>query len=143
MADRGRGAARGGRGGPIKRSIGGQQASAQAAEKPRREAILDLSKYVDERIRVKFTGGREVTGILKGYDQLLNLVLDDVTEELQCEPTFPHHTIFFTITPILIAVPQPHTRSLGLTVLRGPTITVLNPVDGSEEIANPFLAAEQ
>ena len=24
-----------------------------------------------------------VTGILKGYDQLLNLVLDDVTEELQ------------------------------------------------------------
>ena len=26
-----------------------------------------------------------VTGILKGYDQLLNLVLDDVTEELQCE----------------------------------------------------------
>jgi len=63
-----------------------------------------------------------VTGVLKGYDQLLNLVLDDVTEELQ--------------------LPEPHTRSLGLTVLRGPTITVLNPVDGSEEIANPFLATE-
>ena len=30
-----------------------------AADKPKREAILDLSKYVDERIRVKFTGGRE------------------------------------------------------------------------------------
>lgn len=28
-------------------------------DKPKREAILDLSKYVDERIRVKFTGGRE------------------------------------------------------------------------------------
>jgi len=26
-----------------------------------------------------------VTGILKGYDQLLNLVLDDVTEDLLCE----------------------------------------------------------
>ena len=26
-----------------------------------------------------------VTGILKGYDQLLNLVLDEVTEELQRE----------------------------------------------------------
>ncbi|KDR78362.1 hypothetical protein GALMADRAFT_245513 [Galerina marginata CBS 339.88] len=103
--------------------MGGPQASVSAADKPRREAILDLSKYVDERIRVKFTGGREVTGILKGYDQLLNLVLDDVTEELQ--------------------LPEPHIRSLGLTVLRGPTITVLNPVDGSEEIANPFLAAEQ
>jgi U6 snRNA-associated Sm-like protein LSm7 len=32
------------------------------SDKPKREAILDLSKYVDERIRVKFTGGRE--GIL-------------------------------------------------------------------------------
>lgn len=30
-------------------------------EKPKREAILDLSKYVNERIRVKFTGGREGT----------------------------------------------------------------------------------
>ncbi|KAF5314248.1 hypothetical protein D9619_011780 [Psilocybe cf. subviscida] len=125
MADRGRGAARGGRGGgPMKRPMGGPQpAFQQGADKPRREAILDLSKYVDERIRVKFTGGREVTGILKGYDQLLNIVLDDVTEEVQ--------------------LPEPHTRSLGLTVLRGPTITVLNPVDGSEEIANPFLAVEQ
>lgn len=28
-------------------------------EKPKREAILDLSKYQDQRIRVKFTGGRE------------------------------------------------------------------------------------
>jgi small nuclear ribonucleoprotein (snRNP)-like protein len=29
-----------------------------------------------------------VTGILKGYDQLLNLVLDEVTEELQCASQF-------------------------------------------------------
>ncbi|KAF9813283.1 hypothetical protein IEO21_05667 [Rhodonia placenta] len=92
-------------------------------DKPKREAILDLSKYVNERIRVKFTGGREVTGILKGYDQLLNLVLDEVQEQLQTET-------------------ESHIRSLGLAVLRGPTITLLSPVDGSEEIANPFLAQE-
>ncbi|KAK0463209.1 uncharacterized protein EV420DRAFT_1264813 [Desarmillaria tabescens] len=91
-------------------------------DKPKREAILDLSKYVNERIRVKFTGGREVTGILKGYDQLLNLVLDEVEEE--------------------ILEPEVHKRSLGLVVLRGPTITLLSPVDGSDEIANPFLAPE-
>jgi hypothetical protein len=30
-------------------------------DKPKREAILDLSKYANERIRVKFTGGREGT----------------------------------------------------------------------------------
>lgn len=63
-----------------------------------------------------------VTGVLKGYDQLLNLVLDEVEEEL-LEPTI-------------------HTRTLGLSVLRGPTITIVSPVDGSEEIANPFAAPE-
>ncbi|KAJ1306707.1 hypothetical protein OPQ81_007699 [Rhizoctonia solani] len=116
MADRARGAARG-RGAP--RGGSTSRGGAPASDKPRREAILDLSKYQDERIRVKFTGGRQVTGILKGYDQLLNLVLDDVQEERQ-EPT-------------------PHTRALGLAVLRGPTITILSPVDGSEEIENPFV----
>ncbi|KAF8797594.1 U6 snRNA-associated Sm-like protein LSm7 [Phlegmacium glaucopus] len=137
MADRGRGSARGGRGGPMKRPTGPQPTNVPQAEKPRREAILDLSKYVDERIRVKFTGGRE--GILKGYDQLLNLVLDDVTEELQREPLFSPQQSLLTLLP----VPEPHIRSLGLAVLRGPTITVLNPVDGLEEIANPFLPPEQ
>lgn len=37
---------------------------------------------------------------------------------------------------------QPATRNLGLVVLRGPTITLLSPVDGFEEIANPFVAQE-
>ncbi|KAG9090117.1 Sm-like protein lsm7 [Ceratobasidium sp. 370] len=116
MADRGRGRGRGGpRGGPPGSARGG----APTTDKPRREAILDLSKYQDERIRVKFTGGRQVTGVLKGYDQLLNLVLDDVQEEKQD--------------------PQPHTRPLGLAVLRGPTITILSPVDGSEVRAGHFL----
>ena len=101
---------------------GGGHGPQPTMDKPKREAILDLSKYVNEKIRVKFTGGREVTGILKGYDQLLNLVLDQVEEE--------------------VLEPQPTNRSLGLAVLRGPTITLLSPVDGSEEIANPFLAPE-
>ena len=34
-------------------------------------------------IRVKFIGGRHVTGVLRGFDQLMNLVLDDVTETLR------------------------------------------------------------
>ncbi|KAF7324353.1 U6 snRNA-associated Sm-like protein LSm7 [Mycena sanguinolenta] len=87
MADRGRGAARGNpRGGP-----GGGGGNFRGGRH-------DLSKYVNERIRVKFTGGREVNGILKGYDQLLNLVLDEVEEQL--------------------LEPEPHTRSLGLTRIR-------------------------
>ena len=36
-----------------------RQSAAPSADKPKREAILDLGKYTNERIRVKFTGGRE------------------------------------------------------------------------------------
>ena len=35
---------------------------------------------MQQSIRVKFQGGREVTGILKGFDKLLNLVLDETIE---------------------------------------------------------------
>jgi len=41
---------------------------------------FDLGKYAEQRVRVKFTGGREVDGILKGFDKLDNLVLDDCIE---------------------------------------------------------------
>ena len=37
----------------------GGRSSAPSMDKPKREAILDLAKYANERIRVKFTGGRE------------------------------------------------------------------------------------
>jgi hypothetical protein len=48
----GGGSSRGGR-------HGGPQGPQPTLDKPKREAILDLAKYVDARIRVKFTGGRE------------------------------------------------------------------------------------
>jgi len=35
------------------------------------------------------------------------------------------------------------TRSLGLVVARGTLLVDISPVDGSEEIANPFVAAEE
>jgi len=44
---------RGGRGG------GGRGGGGQHAEKPKKENILDLTKYMDKEITVKFNGGRE------------------------------------------------------------------------------------
>lgn len=38
---------------------------------------------MDKDITVKFNGGREVTGTLKGYDALMNLVLDEVKETVR------------------------------------------------------------
>ncbi|KAK6931966.1 LSM domain, eukaryotic/archaea-type, partial [Dillenia turbinata] len=51
----------------------------------RKETVLDLAKFVDKGVQVKLTGGRQVTGTLKGYDQLLNLVLDEAVEFLRAK----------------------------------------------------------
>lgn len=49
----GRGGGRGGRGGQKSGGGGGAQ------EKPKKENILDLNKYMDKEVQVKFNGGRE------------------------------------------------------------------------------------
>ncbi|KAI0112897.1 like-Sm domain-containing protein [Daldinia grandis] len=112
----GRGGGRGGHGA----DSGASGGAPQERERPKKENILDLSKYVDKRIAVKFNGGREVTGTLKGYDALMNLVLDDVQEVMRDDEG------------------KEATRSLGLVVARGTLLVVISPVDGSEEIENPF-----
>jgi U6 snRNA-associated Sm-like protein LSm7 len=74
----------------------------------------------DEPLFVSVT----VTGVLKGYDPLMNLVLDEVKETMRDDEG------------------KETTRDLGLTVARGTMIVLISPVDGSEEIANPFAQTE-
>ena len=38
---------------------------------------------IDAKVRVKCIGGRELVGTLRGYDELVNLVLDDADEYLR------------------------------------------------------------
>ena len=52
----GRGQGGGGRGGRGGGRGGGQGAQ---SEKPKKENILDLTKYMDKQVNVKFNGGRE------------------------------------------------------------------------------------
>ncbi|KAF7845838.1 hypothetical protein BT93_L0394 [Corymbia citriodora subsp. variegata] len=80
---------------------------------------------MDKEIMVKFSGGREVTGTLKGHDQLMNLVLDNVKELTRDDEG------------------NSSSRPLGLLVARGTLLTLISPMDGSEEIANPFVQAEE
>ena len=84
---------------------------------------------------------KKVTGVLKGYDQLLNLVLDDVEEQVQGNDTYSL-PCYASNRNSAVPDPEPRTRILGLAVLRGPTITLLSPIDGLEEIANPFVAQD-
>ncbi|KAG6074420.1 hypothetical protein E4U15_006143 [Claviceps sp. LM218 group G6] len=122
---RGGGNSRGGRGGGGRGGSGTGNAGGDKPEKPKKENILDLAKYMDKEITVKFNGGREVTGTLKGYDALMNLVLDEVKETVRDEEG------------------NEATRPLGLVVARGTLLVVISPVDGSEQIANPFAAPEE
>ncbi|KAF4589140.1 U6 snRNA-associated Sm-like protein LSm7 [Ophiocordyceps camponoti-floridani] len=114
---------RGGRGGSGSGSGSGPGPAAtgdKAAERPKKENILDLGKYMDKPIIVKFNGGREVRGTLKGFDALMNLVLDDVKETLRDEDG------------------NESSRPLGLVVARGTLLVAIMPVDGSEQISDPY-----
>mmetsp|Transcript_8315 Transcript_8315/g.17746 ORF Transcript_8315/g.17746 Transcript_8315/m.17746 type:complete len:130 (-) Transcript_8315:250-639(-) len=93
----------------------------------KKESILELAKLVDSNVRVKCLGGRELRGTLRGYDELVNLVLDDCEEFLR-DPEDPER-----ITN--------QTRRLGLVVIRGTQVSLVSPDEGTEEIANPFLGA--
>lgn len=86
-------------------------------ERPSKGPIMDLEKYKDQKISVEFSGGRRIEGVLTGYDQLMNMVLEDVVEILD----------------------DGKTRKLGLLVARGgPIIQTIYPVEGSAVIENPF-----
>eukprot|EP01031_Cornospumella_fuschlensis_P030056 gene30056-36300_t len=97
--------------------------------KAEREAVIDFAKYADQRVRVRFQGGREVEGLLKGFDKLENLVLDDCIEFLR--------------DPNDLSQTTEQTRRLGLVVCRGTQICLICPSDEMEEIANPFAEEEE
>ncbi|GFH25860.1 hypothetical protein V8C86DRAFT_2480162 [Haematococcus lacustris] len=95
----------------------------------KKESALDLSKFIDKGVRVKLAGGREVSGVLKGYDQLLNLVLDEALEYLR-DPLDPTQL-------------TDKTRSLGLVVCRGTAVMLVAPTAGMVLLKNnPFLEGE-
>ncbi|KAK6292798.1 hypothetical protein J4Q44_G00362990 [Coregonus suidteri] len=74
---------------------------------------------------LQFQGGREASGVLKGFDPLLNLVLDSTIEYLR-DPDDQ-----FKLTE--------DTRQLGLVVCRGTSVVLICPQDVMEAIPNPFI----
>ncbi|XP_024375304.1 probable small nuclear ribonucleoprotein G [Physcomitrium patens] len=40
----------------------------------------DLKKYMDRKLNIKLNAGRNVVGVLRGFDQFMNLVLDNTVE---------------------------------------------------------------
>ncbi|KAL2631662.1 hypothetical protein R1flu_016348 [Riccia fluitans] len=40
----------------------------------------DLKKYMDRKLNIKLNANRVVVGVLRGFDQFMNLVLDNTVE---------------------------------------------------------------
>ena len=109
-----------------------------------------------------------VTGTLKGYDQLMNLVLDDVKELMRgmsamvhdaslASPPAPSPSILCPLYLCPIGFSRLYeisthdyaddegnesSRPLGLIVARGTLLVLISPLDGSQQIENPFTVSE-
>jgi U6 snRNA-associated Sm-like protein LSm7 len=70
-----------------------------------------------------------VEGVLRGFDTLANLVLDDCVETLRA-PDDPYKL-------------TDEKRKLGLVVARGPSIMLVMPTEGRTEVDNPWAAPEE
>ncbi|KAI9245315.1 ribonucleoprotein LSM domain-containing protein [Sporodiniella umbellata] len=67
----------------------------------------ELKKYMDKRLSLQLNGNRKVTGILRGYDPFMNIVLDDTIEEVS--PT--------------------EKNNIGMVVIRGNSISIMEALE--------------
>jgi len=67
----------------------------------------DLRKFMEKRLDLKINSGRHVVGVLRGYDQFMNVVLDNATERVS--PT--------------------EKNELGMVVIRGNSIVMWECID--------------
>ncbi|XP_013403594.1 probable small nuclear ribonucleoprotein G [Lingula anatina] len=67
----------------------------------------ELKKYLDKRLSLKLNGNRTVTGILRGFDPFMNLVIDESIEETK----------------------GGEKNNIGMVVIRGNSIVLLESLD--------------
>uniref|UniRef100_A0A1I7TKN2 Small nuclear ribonucleoprotein G n=1 Tax=Caenorhabditis tropicalis TaxID=1561998 RepID=A0A1I7TKN2_9PELO len=65
----------------------------------------ELKKYMDKEMDLKLNGNRHISGILRGFDPFMNIVIDEAVE-------YPKSG-----TPI----------NLGMTVIRGNSVVIMEP----------------
>ncbi|KAK8149932.1 Sm-like protein lsm7 [Beauveria asiatica] len=108
--------------------------SGEGGEKPKKENILDLTKYMDKQITVKFNGGREGAQLCER-----SLSKGDASTNSVGGRSDGHAQGIRRIDePSPRRRARNRTRPLGLVVARGTLLVLISPLDGSEEIANPF-----
>ncbi|XP_023220344.1 probable small nuclear ribonucleoprotein G [Centruroides vittatus] len=67
----------------------------------------ELKRYMDKKMCLKLNGGRQVSGILRGFDPFMNLVMDEAVEETK----------------------GGEKHNIGMVVVRGNSIVLLETLD--------------
>ncbi|KAI8841804.1 small nuclear ribonucleoprotein G-like protein [Chytriomyces cf. hyalinus JEL632] len=70
-------------------------------------AAPELKKYMDKRLFLELNGNRKVSGVLRGFDPFMNIVLEDATEEVSATDR----------------------QDMGMIVIRGNSIVVLEALE--------------
>ncbi|VDK49102.1 unnamed protein product [Anisakis simplex] len=65
----------------------------------------ELKKYMDKHMDLKLNGNRQVSGVLRGFDPFMNIVVEDAVEQLK----------------------NGETNTLGMVVIRGNSIVIMQP----------------
>ncbi|XP_032524948.2 probable small nuclear ribonucleoprotein G [Danaus plexippus] len=67
----------------------------------------ELKKFMDKKLSIKLNAGRAVTGVLRGFDPFMNLVLDESVEDCK----------------------DGQRNNIGMVVIRGNSIIMLESLD--------------
>ncbi|KAJ3030959.1 UNVERIFIED_CONTAM: hypothetical protein HDU68_007159 [Siphonaria sp. JEL0065] len=70
-------------------------------------AAPELKKYMDKRLFLELNGNRKVSGVLRGFDPFMNIVLEDATEEVSATDR----------------------QDIGMIVIRGNSIVVMEALE--------------
>ncbi|CAL2029527.1 hypothetical protein CAEBREN_10134 [Caenorhabditis brenneri] len=65
----------------------------------------ELKKYMDKEMDLKLNGNRHVSGILRGFDPFMNMVIDEAVEYTKSGASV----------------------NLGMTVIRGNSVVIMEP----------------
>jgi U6 snRNA-associated Sm-like protein LSm7 len=65
----------------------------------------DYSMYIDKKVIIHFSGGKEIFGLLKGFNQVSDLVMDEAVEIIKNKEGN-----------------EIRRRKLGIVIVRGPNV---------------------
>ncbi|VDM57838.1 unnamed protein product [Angiostrongylus costaricensis] len=90
----------------------------------------ELKKYMDKEMDLKLNGNRRVSGVLRGFDPFMNMVIEVSFIFKENYGAVIGHLYFATYTFEQDAVEHPKNGdpvSLGMVVIRGNSVVIMEP----------------